>query len=96
MGISDVDKEIIYDNIRDSIIEMKAVEIRHPHEEQHQQPEKVPAPHEKIQQQPAEEDDIFDEIKNHYIDEKVHRGAEAENCDANMNAATIADAELTL
>ena len=56
----------------------------------------MPAPHEQIQPQPAEEDDIFDEIDNHYIDEVVHRGDEAENLGVNANAATIADAELTL
>ena len=98
VGISDADKEIIYDNVRESIIEIAAVEIGHvhPHEQQQQQPEQVPAPHEQIQQQPAEEDDIFDEINNHYIDENFHRGDEAENLGVNVNAVTIADAELTL
>jgi hypothetical protein len=53
--ISDADKEIIHDNIRESIIEIAAVEIGHvnPHEQQQQQqqhPEQVPAPHEQIQQ----------------------------------------------
>ncbi len=58
----------------------------------------MPAPHEKIKikQQPTQEDDIFDEINNHYIDENVHRGDAAENPDVNKNAATTADAELTL
>ncbi len=99
VGISGADKETIYKNIRESIIEIAAVEIGHvhPHEQQQQQqPEQVPAPHEQIQQQPAEEDGIFDEINNHYIDEVVHRGDEAENLGVNANAATIADAELTL
>ncbi len=32
-GISDADKEIIYDNIRESIIELAAMEIGHPHEQ---------------------------------------------------------------
>ena len=98
VGISDADKEAIYENIRETIIEIAVVEIGHvhPHERQQQQPEQVPAPHEQIQQQPAEEDDIFDEIDSHYIDEVVHRGDEAENLGVNANAATIADAELTL
>jgi hypothetical protein len=33
---SDADKEIIYDNIRESIIEIAAEEIGHPHEQQQQ------------------------------------------------------------
>ena len=43
---SDADKEIIYDNIRESIIEIVAVEIGHPHEQK--QPEQGMALHKKI------------------------------------------------
>jgi len=98
VGISDADKEIIYDNIRESTIEIEAVEIGHVHPHEHQQSEQVPAPHEQIQQQPAEKEDIFDELNSHYIDENVHWVASdgAENPDVNANAATIADAEITL
>jgi hypothetical protein len=100
VGISDADKEIIYDNIRDSIIHIATVELGHlhlhPHEQQQQQQQQQQVPNEPIQQQLAEEDDIFDEINNHYIDENVHRGDAAENPDAIGNAATTADAELTL
>jgi hypothetical protein len=53
-------------------------------------------PHEPIQQQLPEEDDIFDEINNHYIDQNVNRDDAAENPEAMGNVATIADAELTL
>ena len=31
------------------------------------------APHEQINPHPAEEDDIFDEINNYYIDENANR-----------------------
>jgi hypothetical protein len=81
-----------------SIIEITEVEIGHvhPHEQQQQQPEQLPAPNEQIQQQPAEEYDLFDEIINHYIYENVHRGDAAENPDVNRNTATTADAELVL
>ena len=80
VGISDTNREIIYDNIRDSIIEIATADLGQPTE----------------QQQLAEEDDIFDEINNHYIDQNVNRGDAAKNPDAIENAATIADAELTL
>jgi hypothetical protein len=84
VGISDTNREIIYDNIRDSIIEIATADLGH----LHLQPTE--------QQQLAEEDDIFDEINNHYIDQNVNRGDAAKNPDAIENAATIADAELTL
>jgi hypothetical protein len=48
VGISDADKEIIYDNIRESTIEIEAVEIGHVHPDEHQQSEQVPAPHDKF------------------------------------------------
>jgi hypothetical protein len=97
-GISGADKQIIYDNIRESIIEIAAVEIGHQHEQQQQkQPEQMLALHKKVKQQPAAEDDTFDEIIiNHYIDENVPRGDAAENGDVNRNAATTADALITL
>ncbi len=47
VGHSDADKEIINDNIRESNIEIAAVEIAHPHEQQQQQPEQVLALHKK-------------------------------------------------
>ncbi len=37
VGSSDADKELIYDNIRESIIEIATIEIGYPHEEQQQQ-----------------------------------------------------------
>jgi len=95
VGISDADREIIYDNIRSSIINIATVELGHLHLQPHeQQQEQVPV--EPIQQQLPEEDDIFDEINNHYIDQNVNRDDAADNPEAMGNAVTIADAELTL
>jgi hypothetical protein len=45
--ISDADKEIIYDNLRESIMESAAVELGHLHEQQNQQSEEVLALHKK-------------------------------------------------
>jgi hypothetical protein len=94
VGISDADKEIIYDRIRESTIEIAAVEIGHQHEQQ-QQPEQILALHKIVNQQPTLEDDIFDEIINHYIEEYVHRGDAEGNLHVNKNAATTADAQIT-
>ena len=98
VGISDEDKEIIYEKIRESMIEIAAVEIGHAGHahwhEQHQQ--QVPAPHEQIQPQSAEEDDIFDEINNYYIDENANRVADVAAENPGVNVATTVDAELTL
>ncbi len=49
----------------------------------------------KIKEQPAAEDDIFDEIINHYIDENMHKGDAAENLDVKRNSATTADTDVT-
>lgn len=95
VGISDADREIIYDNIRSSIIDIATVELGHLHLQPHEQQQEQ-VPHEPIQQQLPEEDDIFDEINNHYIDQNVNRDDAAENPEAMGNVATIADAELTL
>ncbi len=47
VGISDADKEVIYHNMREPIIEVAAVEIGHPNEQQ-QQAEQLLALHKKI------------------------------------------------
>ena len=76
------------------MIEIAAMEIGHAHwHEQHQQ--QVLAPHEQIQPQPAEEDDIFDEINNYYIDENANRVADVAAENPGVKAATTMDAELT-
>jgi hypothetical protein len=46
-GISDVDKEIIDEKIRELITENSAVEVGHPHPHEQQQQDPAPVPHEK-------------------------------------------------
>jgi hypothetical protein len=98
VGISDADQEIIYEKIRESMIEIAALEIGHAqHEHWHeQQQQQVPAPHEQINPHPAEEDDIFDEINNYYIDENANRVVNVAVENPGVNVAATVDAELTL
>ncbi len=84
VGISEADKVAISDNIRNSMIEIAAMEVAgQANQAQHQIDEEQPAPHQPIQPLPADELDMFDEIYHHYSNE-------------NENRATSADAELTL
>jgi hypothetical protein len=92
VGVSELDKEIIYNKIRQHLMEIAAVEEVQAHPQQQQQHVHAPAPQ---QQQPAEADDIFDEI-NDYMDENLNRAAVGEAEHPSVNIATIADAELTL
>jgi len=72
VGLSNDDKEIIYDKIQESIIEIATMELENaqPQEQAQQQP----APHyEKSQGHHAEDEDIIDEIYNSYIAHTVNR-----------------------
>jgi hypothetical protein len=100
VGVSELDKEIIYDKIRQHLMEIAAVEEVQVQAQPQQQQQHVHAPvpqqQQQQQQRPAEDNDIFDEINDHYVDENLNRAAVGEAEYPAVNIATIADAELTL
>jgi hypothetical protein len=98
VGVSELDKEIIYDKIRQHLMEIAAVEEVQVQAQPQQQQQHVhaPVPQQQQQQRPAEDNDIFDEINDHYVDENLNRAAVGEAEYPAVNIATIADAELTL
>jgi hypothetical protein len=101
VGTLNAGREIIYEEIRAYIIDIADMERGHQHHHQgndaHQpvKPQQIPVPHEDNHMQPVE-DDIFDEITNHYIDNNFNRGAEGAERDPGFNIATTANAELPL
>ena len=90
VGLSNEDKEIIYDKIREAIIEIATMELKNaqPHEQAHQQP----ATHYgRSQGHQAEDDDIFDEINNSYVADTVNRVNDVDSKNPVVNVVTARD-----
>jgi len=95
VGLSNDNKEIIYDKIRESIIKILTLELENaqPQEQAQQQP----APHyEKCQGHQDEDEDIFDETHHSLIADNVNRVNDVDRENLVVNLVTEADAELTL
>ena len=97
VGISEAEKEAIYENIRSAIIDIAAVEVAgQGNQAQQQIVEQGIVPPELIRPLPAVELDMFDEIYYHYLDENENRAANVAAGDPGVTIATATDAELAL
>jgi len=89
-GLLNDNKEIIYDKIREAIIEIATMELENaqPQEQAQQQPA---AHYEKIQGHQAEDEDIFDEINNSYVADTVNRVNDVDSKNPVVNVVTARD-----
>ena len=91
VGLSNEDKEIIYDKIREAIIEISTMELKNAQPQEQGQQQQPAAHYEKIQGHQAEDEDIFDEINNSYVADTVNRVNDVDSKNPVVNVVTARD-----